>query len=629
VRLFSFSERCLRCLLQAGFPPPIIFECPALNPRLVPDCAEAAHTINETPRMPPRHSLTQSRGFSPFTWEFLVAASLGISVFAIYLQVGGHRPIPFDDSLYLTSNAWVQGGLTWEGVVWAFTNVDAANWHPVTWLSHMVDQEIYGATLGGHMIENVFWHWGNSFLVYCLLGRLGIPRVLSFSLALVFACHPLNVESTAWLSQRKNQVSTYMLIGAIVLYLDWRKSGRRFTLCLLTLSYAVSLMAKAMGVSLPLILTIYEAVIFFAARPGFSFRRDRQELQRWFWVTTKRMLPFVMAAGGVAAATLVAQKDAGAVASIETISLLLRFANAFAAIGTYLRTFFLPAELCMFYPIHEQIDWSETSIGIVLVLIGLGFAGVWARRAPLMVFGYLWFLVSLLPVIGLVQVGSQSHADRYMYVPMIGLLIMLGDLFRSLSIPKCRNSPLALAGVVMAFGLGMGGSAYNYVTFWRNPETAYRRSLEVGGISFSMLANLTATLVNLNYFKTAEAYAQASVRLWPDRAMVVGNLASLQAFMGKYEEAEQGYRRAIRMEPENVEHRYMLALTLLQSNKNDEAEATLQTALPLIPAADDWRASRRMIRAVLLREIPTSALKLHNFNGSFEQEPGRAADPKR
>jgi len=420
-----------------------------------------------------------------------------------------------------------------------------------------------------------------------------------------------------------------MLLGAIVLYLDWRETKRRFTLILLTTAYAVSLMAKAMGVSLPLILTIYEATIFFAVRPDFSIRRDRDELFRWFGTTFKRMLPFVAPAVVIAVATLVAQKDAGAVASLETIPVLLRFANAFAAIGTYLRTFILPAELCIFYPIHETIDWSQTSVGILWVACGLLVGLIFRRRAPLMIFGFSWFLVSLLPVIGLVQVGSQSHADRYMYVPMIGLLIVAADFFRNLSVPNCRNSIAASAGIAIAFALGMAANAYYYVPFWKNPETAYRRSLDVGGTSFSMLANLTATLINLNYFKTAEVYAEASVRLWPDRPMVIGNLASLQAFLGKYDEAEKGYRKAIAMEPESVEHRYMLALTLLQANRNDEAEAMLQSALPLIPDADDWRASRRMIRAVLLRQIPTSALKLQNLNAPVDPDPAAQAPIKR
>lgn len=538
------------------------------------------------------------------------------------MQVGGHRPIPFDDSLYLTSNAWVQRGLTWDGVVWAFTNVDAANWHPVTWISHMVDQQIFGPLLGGHMIENVFWHWANSFLVYCLLVKLGFSRLLSFSLSLVFACHPLNVESVAWLSQRKNQISTYMLLGTILLYLDWRVTKKPLTLVLLTVAYIVSLMAKAMGVSLPMILVVYEAVLFFQLRSEFSWSRDKMDLKRWLLEVGRRIIPFVIAAVVIAGATLAAQKQGGAVASLENVSIILRITNAIAAIGVYVKTFFIPTELCFFYPISENINWPGAALGmLVLSVMGLCVA-LLQRRVPLVVFGFFWFIISLLPVIGLVQVGSQSHADRYMYVPMIGILVMLGTFFQSVSIARCRNSIVSFAAIVIAFALGMAVNSYYYVTFWKNPETAYRRSLDVGGASFSMLVNLTATLINLNYFKTAEPYAKASVQLWPDRPMVVSNLASLQALLGKFEEAEMGYRKAIEMEPGSVEHLYMLALVLLQAERNEEAEAVLQKALPLTPSADDWRVSRRMIRAVLLRQIPTSSLKLEKLNESVTANPG-------
>lgn len=552
----------------------------------------------------------------------VVAGGLGLLVFAIYLQIGGHRPIPFDDSLYLTSNAWVQRGLTWEGVIWAFTNVDAANWHPVTWISHMVDQQLFGELLGGHMIENVFWHWANSFLVYCLFLKLGFSRVISFSLALAFACHPLNVESVAWLSQRKNQISTYMLLGTILLYLDWRDTGRVLTLALLIVAYAVSLMAKAMGVSLPFILVVYEVVLFLRARTRLSWSKDRGALLSWLFTVGRRVMPLVVAAGVIAIATLFAQKLGGAVATLDNVPVALRLTNALAAIGTYVKTFFLPAELCFFYPISEVINWQGAALGLFI----LSALGLWVvsshRRAPLMAFGFFWFLISLLPVIGLVQVGSQSHADRYMYVPMIGILIMLGAFFQAFPISRCRNSIAAYAAIMMAFALGMAAQSYYYVTFWRNPETAYRRSLEVGGTSFSMLVNLTATLINLNYFKTAEVYAEASVQLWPDRPMVVANLASLQALLGKFDEAEKGYRRAISMEPESVEHLYMLALVLLQAERNEEAELILQRALPLTPAADDWRVNRRMIRAVLLREIPISSLKLERMSESVTANPG-------
>jgi len=560
--------------------------------------------------------------------EIIAASILGLSILAIYAQVASHRPIPFDDSLYLTGNAWVLRGLTWEGVVWAFTNVDAANWHPITWLSHMVDQQVFGALTGGHMVENMVWHFGDSFLVYRLMLALGLPRVLGLSLALVFACHPLNVESVAWLSQRKNQISTYMLLGTVLLYLDWRKTRRTVTLVLLTVAYSVSLMAKAMGVTLPLILVLFEAVELWRDRPEVIRLRKWSELRVWAWSTSRRILPLVAAAFAVAAATFFAQNRLGAVASLESISLFTRAVNALAAFATYLRTFFWPAELTLFYPMKEAPDWPTALVGILLGSIGTLWVLLQAKRAPLMIFGWIWFVVSLLPVIGLVQVGSQSHADRYMYVPMIGLLILLGSFFHVARIESCRAPQAAFTALTAVFALSMGVHAYAYTMHWRNPETVYRRSLEVGGISYTMMVNLAATLTNLNYFKSAEVYAGIAAQLWSDRPMVLGNLASLQALLGKFTEAEQGYRRAIELEPDNVQHYYMLALVLLHQERNEEAENVLDQALRLLPAESDWRSSYRMIRKVLLREVPISALKPKGVIEAATANPGVQSAPR-
>jgi tetratricopeptide (TPR) repeat protein len=558
----------------------------------------------------------------PAMQEVLAVSLLGFAILVIYLQVASHRPIPFDDSLYLTGNAWVLRGLTWEGVVWAFTNVDAANWHPITWISHMVDQQVFGSTTGGHMVENLFWHIGNSYFVYRLLLALGVTRVLSLGLALVFACHPLNVESVAWLSQRKNQISTFMLLGTVLLYLQWRLTGRRSTLVLLTVAYAVSLMAKAMGVTLPLTLALYEAVVFWRERPDFWQNRDWHALRSSLLAVLRRILPLVGAAVAVAVATFLAQNRLGAVASLESIPIFQRGANALGAFATYLRTFFWPADLCLFYPMQQAANWPAACVGILLGALGTLWAMLQARRAPMVMFGWAWFVISLLPVIGLVQVGSQSHADRYMYVPMIGLLLMLGAYFDVARIESCRASRTAFTTAVFVFAVGMGGHAYAYTMLWRNPETAYRRSLEVGGVSYTMMVNLAATLTNLNYFKSAEMYSEIAAQLWSDRPMVLGNLASLQALLGKFDQAEAGYRRAIEFEPDNVQHYYMLALVLLHKNQNNEAEAVLNQALRLLPSETDWRSSYRMIRSVLLREIPISALKPATMIEAATANPG-------
>jgi protein O-mannosyl-transferase len=557
--------------------------------------------------------------------QVMAVSLIVVAVSLIYGEIGGHRPIPFDDSLYLSDNAWVLKGLTWEGVIWAFTNVDAANWHPLTWLSHMADQEMFGPLLGGHMIQNLFWHALNSVLVYLLLGRLGIGRPLALALALVFACHPLNVESVAWLSQRKNQLSTLLLLASVLVYLDWRDSGRRLALALLVIAYSLSLMAKAMGVTLPAILLVFEALEGRDLLRGWWRSRDVGAFLRWGWRVVGRLSPMVLAAGAVAAATFLAQREIGAVATLETVSLPGRFANASASLGVYLGKFLWPQELSLFYPLPNQPDWGGAALGWFALAAGTLLVALAAGRRPRVVLGWAWFLLSLLPVIGLVQVGSQSHADRYMYVPMIGLLILAGHLLDGLPIPGCRFPRAAWLAGIGAFAVGMGLHAWAYVPFWRNAETAYRRSLEVGGVSYSMTLNLAATLTNLNFLKSAEPYAILAQTLWPDRPMTSSNLASLYARMGRFDLAERNFRRAIEIDPANVQYHYMLGLVLIYLGRGPEAEETLQHALKMLPDESDWRTTNRMIREVLLRRTPLAGEQARALIEAGTPEAGGSA----
>jgi tetratricopeptide (TPR) repeat protein len=568
--------------------------------------------------------LTKKRAAAPVVnqsmAEVIVAGLIGIIVVAIYAQVGGHRTI-WDDSLYLTDNLWVRRGLTWEGVVWAFTNVDAANWHPVTWLSHMIDQKMFGALIGGHMIGNPFWHVGNSFLVYRLLVTLGTARMMALGLALLFAAHPLNVESVAWLSQRKTQISTFMLLATVLVYLEWRVTRKPLSRVLLTAAYAISLMAKAMGVTLPVILFALELAHQWPQLRADVLARSWRSLIQRIWGIFRELWPLVAAAALVAVATFFAQRQSSAVVSLADISVEFRVVNAFAAVGIYLRTFFWPSELCLFYPLSDSTPWDAGALGFLAIAVGTLLAIYGSRRNALVAFGWIWFLVALLPVIGLVQVGSQSHADRYMYVPMIGLLIAAGAWLEKVRITGCRRPVWAWRALVFAFALGMAPHAYAYTMLWRDGETAYRRSLQVGGFSFAMAANLAATLTNLHYYKTAEVYSALCAQEWPDIPLVSANRAYLLRLMGRHSEAEAAYRRAIELEPKNVKHHYMFGLLLLEIGKNEEADAALNEALRLLPPEGDWRVDNSMIARALRREVSMAEVQ------GPEKSPADAANP--
>ncbi|MBL9205866.1 MAG: tetratricopeptide repeat protein [Opitutaceae bacterium] len=522
----------------------------------------------------------------------VVTLVLALVVGLLYGRLGQHQPIAFDDALYVTQNTWVLQGLTAKGALWAFTNADAANWHPLTWLSHMADQSAFAGHPGIQMLENAVWHLANSVLVFLVLSTFGLSRPMAAVLALVFAAHPLNVESVAWLSQRKTQLSTCFLLATVLLYLRTPpgvKSGRRAWL--LVLLFSLSLMAKATGVVLPAVLFVHEFL---------RWRRTPETPRRvWFITTVRRLAPLGLVAGVGAVVTFLAQQGQGAVASMETLTLAHRVANAGSAIVTYLRTFAWPAELCLFYSMPAAPDWAAFLLGLLLLAIGALWAAAFLRRAPLMALGLAWFGLSLLPVIGLIQVGSQSHADRYMYLPMIGLLLFAGAWAETALRPDGIPLRPALLGLFAAFGVGMACHTAAYVPYWSNPETAYRRALAVGGSSYAITLNLAGALEDGGFYKSAETVNALAARTWPNRAGAVGNYASSLALRGKYAEAEVQYRRALALEPDNFKLHYLLGLVLIESN-NPEAEVHLQAARRLLPPDSEWRSTNLEIRNILL-----------------------------
>lgn len=521
-----------------------------------------------------------------------VAAVLLLAVFALYGRIAHHQPIAFDDALYVTQNTWVLQGLTWKGALWAFTNTDAANWHPLTWLSHMADQSLFSGRPGAQMIENAFWHALNSLLVFLVLARLGLSRSVAAVLALVFAVHPANVESVAWLSQRKTQLSTCFLLVTVLLYLRPSNEGstaRRDALIAFT--FALSLMAKASGVVLPAILLVHEFLLR-SSTPSAPW-------QPWVRQVLRRIGPLALVGLAGAVITFLAQQGQGAVASIDALTLPHRLANAGAAVATYLKTFVWPGDLCLFYAMPPAPDWPLALVGLLLLLAGGLWASVYRNRAPLLALGGAWFVLGLLPVIGLVQVGSQSHADRYLYLPMIGLLLGLGAFAECALRPDGKPLRPAFLGGFGAFALGLACHTYAYLPHWADGETAYRRALEIGGASYAITLNLAASLEEQGFYRSAEAVNARAARTWPDRPGAVGNHASSLALLGRYAEAEAQYRRALALDPTNFKLHYLLGLVLLQSN-NPEAEIHLQNARRLLPPESEWRSTNLEIRKILL-----------------------------
>lgn len=356
---------------------------------------------------------------------FYICLALVLATFAVYWQVHDHDFINFDDDLYIYDNSHVKSGLTQEGLVWAFTKAHAYNWHPLTWISHMLDCELYGLDPGGHHLTNVLFHTVNSILLFLLLNRMTKSLWLSAFVAAAFAMHPQHVESVAWLSERKDVLSTFFWMLTMWAYANYveKPSIKRYVIMFLL--FALGLMAKQMLVTLPFVLLLFD---YWPLR-RLKLKEQSSLNSSWVVVSVSarrcilEKLPLLILSVLAAMIVYLIQQRAGIVKSVTDYSLFYRVANAIVSYVTYIGKMFWPTNLAIFYP-HLRTDLSAWQIILAtLLVVSITVTAIWSRRNhPYLAVGWLWYLGTLVPVIGLVQIGLQARADRYTYIPLIGLL---------------------------------------------------------------------------------------------------------------------------------------------------------------------------------------------------------------
>jgi hypothetical protein len=378
--------------------------------------------------------------------ENLVYGLLIIATVAIYWQVITFEFVDFDDPKYITNNSMVLHGLTLDGLTWAFTTKHAANWHPLTWLSHMLDVDLFGVHAGAHHLINLFFHLANTLLLFSLLKKMTAKVWESGLVAALFALHPLHVESVAWISERKDLLCTFfwmLTIGSYIQYVEYR--GKRWYIFSM-IFYMLGLLAKPMIVTLPLVLLLLDywpLNRFFQFAPGykergteFTYLPDKSSVHRWSEGIWPRLVlekvPFFLLACGSSIITFWVQQAGGAVSSISQISLGMRVANALVAYVGYIHNMFWPFHLAAFYPYLPDLPSWQVMLAAVFMAAAFFTSIRFRRHCPYFLVGWLWYVCTLLPVIGLVQVGFQAMADRYTYIPLIGLFIALSWGFSAL-----------------------------------------------------------------------------------------------------------------------------------------------------------------------------------------------------
>jgi protein O-mannosyl-transferase len=508
--------------------------------------------------------------------------ALVLLVLLVFGQTLTFSFIKLDDNQYVTENPHVLDGLSVTSLRWAFIPSGyAANWHPLVWLSLMLDVELYGAWAGGFHLTNVLLHALNCLLIFGLLNRWTGETARSFFVAALFAVHPLHVESVAWVSERKDVLSTFfglLSLGAYARYSERLRIGWILAawLCLL-----LSLMSKQMLVTLPCLLflldfwplrrtTLTGAVALSASHQDKARTPDDQNVQSRRRLIFEK-IPFAALSVVFCAVAVWAQQAGGAMHTFDRIPLGARLSNAAVSYGIYLRQTFWPTDLAVFYPLPPAgRGWPEVSVS-VLVLFGVT---VWAlrawRRRPWFLTGWLWFLVTLLPVIGIIQVGDQAHADRYMYFPQIGLLIACTWLIDD-ALQRNLRGLLARSGVAAILLLASTLLTWNQVGYWKNSLSLFSHALDVTTDNWLAHATLGSALMDTpDRINEADDHLRESLQIRPNNPPAHYNLALRLSDRGDLSQANLHFHEALRLKPDYVKARILLCVNLKRLGQSEE-----------------------------------------------------------
>ncbi|HEY5042167.1 MAG TPA: tetratricopeptide repeat protein [Verrucomicrobiae bacterium] len=485
----------------------------------------------------------------------LLLAFLTLVVFLPAVRFGF---LNYDDNDYVTANPFVLHGLNWTDIQWAFTTFHAGNWHPLTWLSHMMDCTLFGQNPGAHHFVNVIFHAANVALLFTLLLRLTEKIWPAALVAALFGWHPLHVESVAWISERKDVLSTFFGLLALLSYgkfVELSKGQRpnaktHFGLSLLF--FALGLLAKPMLVTLPFVMLLLDfwplkRVANCRLKVAGSVTDGWQPSTSNLQLVTEKW-PFFALTLASCLVTFFAQRHGEAVVALAKVSLRYRLENAPVAVTDYLRNFFWPVSLSAIYPMPDKISPAAVAFSVAVLILISAAAWHWRKSKPYFLIGWLWFLGTLVPVIGLVQVGGQAMADRYTYIPSIGLFIAAVFLARDFVL-QTQMPKIIAVGITALVLLACVLATEFQLQFWRDSETLFRRAIAVTQNNDIALVNLGVALEEQNRFAEALVVYQQAEKLESGRYQLHNDLGSVLAQLGRPAESLAEYREAIRLRP--------------------------------------------------------------------------------
>ena len=532
----------------------------------------------------------------------------------VYAPVKDYPFINYDDNLYVTEVPQVQQGLGWDSVVWAMTTLEAAFWHPMTWLSHILDYQLFGLNPTGHHLTSLLLHLVNVVLLFWVLHRMTGALWPSVLVAALFALHPLNVESVAWVAERKNVLSTLFWLLTLLAYVGYvKKPGWQRYLGMMGI-FVLGLMAKPMLVTLPCVLLLLD--YWPLGRLGNDWREFQKRLPRLVVEKLPLLIPVV--ASSVVAVE--AQSQAGALRSWEWLPLGARVGNAILAYGLYLKKMVWPMDLAVFYP-HPGSSLGAGPVALsALLLVGLSL-GLWwqGRKSPYLIVGWLWYLGTLFPVSGLIQVGEHAMADRYAYVPLMGLFIILvwgaAELAQTLRFPKkwlLAPSLCLLVTLALLTRVQLG--------CWQNTRVLFEHALAVTSDNPVAHNALAIELMEEKQLGKAVEHLTQALAMDADRADTHNNLGLALSRQGRVDEAIQHYQQALQIRPDSSAAHNNLGLVVLGAGRVDEAMNHFSQALLHNP---NYVEAYNNLGTVLLKK-DNRAQAIELFRKALELRPGFA-----
>ncbi len=572
-------------------------------------------------RMEPSEDSVSSGSFSsrlfqsPGERTLLLCLLLTVAVLVSYSPVIHNGFLNHDDYAYITQNPHVRAGLTWTTVKWAFTTFDQANWHPLTWLSHALDCQLFGLNPAGPHYENVLLHAVNAVLLFLLLQRATGLRWRSLMVAALFALHPINVESVAWAAERKNVLSMLFFLLALHAYVWYTRKPALLRYGVMVLLLALGFMSKSQVISFPFLLLLLDywplRRIGAAGAAGPALQGEGVPRQSSAWLMLEKV-PLLLLSAASAVVTMKAQKAGGAVQSFSQYSLPLRLETAVISYVRYLGKAFWPSNLVALYPHPTQLYPVWQVVAAVVLLLAISAWVLRARDRRYLAVGWFWFLGSMVPMLGLVQVGAQAMADRYAYIPFIGLFLMVTWLVADWA-RSWRISAAWLAIPAVSYLLVLGTLTYHQVGYWHDTESFWLRTLALTENNWFAHDTLAGFLSNQGRDEEAFAHYRAALAIWPDdlpanlniggyeqshgnmaaaieryrivalragdvnlRAAAYGNLGSVYRLMGDLIKAKQCFEMALRLTPDHPMPMAMIGLGLIAEKSGDLAEAVRQ-----------------------------------------------------